>query len=134
MSTNLHPFGMRPLSTLERALWLHDQVRPSHFSVSGLIEGATTVEEWRTALAALQQRHPLFRVSIKTDENGVPFFREETGGPIPLRIVQGNTKQQLEREIALEISTPFLSSWRAPLVRAAVLHDKNRSIVILTAH
>ena len=125
---------MRPLSTLERALWLHDQVEPSHFSVSGLIEGATTVEEWRTALASLQQRHPLFRVSIQTDENGVPFFREETGGPIPLRIVQGNTKQQLEREIALEISTPFLSSWRAPLVRAAVLHDKNRSIVILTAH
>jgi len=134
MSTNLHPFGMRPLSTLERALWLHDQVEPSHFCVSGLIEGATTVKEWRMALASLQQRHPLFRASIQTDQNGVPFFREEAAPPIPLRIVEGNAEQQLEQEIAREISTPFLSPGQAPLIRAAVLHEKKRCIVILAAH
>jgi hypothetical protein len=125
---------MRPLSTLERALWLHDQVEPSHFCVSGLIEGATTVKEWRMALASLQQRHPLFRASIQTDQNGVPFFREEAAPPIPLRIVEGNAEQQLEQEIAREISTPFLSPGQAPLIRAAVLHEKKRCIVILAAH
>ena len=86
------------------------------------------------ALASLQQRHPMFRASIQTDDNGVPFFREEAGPPIPLRIVEGNAEQQLESEIAREISTPFHSPSQAPLVRAAVLHEKKRSIVILAAH
>jgi hypothetical protein len=134
MSTNPHPFGMRPLSTFERMLWLRDQVEPVHFSVSALIEGATTQEEWQMALALLQQRHPLFRASIQTDENGVPFFREEAGPPIPLRIVEGNAEKQLESEIAREISKPFDRPWQAPLARATVLHEKNRCIVILVAH
>ena len=129
MSTNL-----RPLSTFERLLWLHDQAEPTHFSVSGLIEGATTVEKWKMALAALQRRHPLFRVSIQTDENGVPFFQEEAEAPIPLRVVECNAEQQLEQEVATEIATPFYSAATAPLVRAAVLHEKKRSIVILVAH
>ena len=102
MSTKL-----RPLSTFERVLWLHDQVEPTHFSVSGLIEGATTVEEWTMALASLQRRHPLLRVSIQTDENGVPFFQGEAEAPIPLRIVECNAENQLEQEVATEISTPF---------------------------
>ncbi len=134
MSTYLHPFNTRPLSTFERLLWLHDQAEPTHFSVSGLIEGATTVEEWKMALAALQRRHPLFRVSIQTDENGLPFFREEAEAPIPLRVVECNAEQQLEQEVATEIATPFYSAATAPLVRAAVLHEKKRSIVILVAH
>ncbi|HZD48742.1 MAG TPA: condensation domain-containing protein [Silvibacterium sp.] len=134
MSTNLHPFGMRPLSTFERVLWLHDQVEPTHFSVSGLIVGATTVEEWKMALASLQRRHPLFRVSIQTDENGVPFFQEEAGAAIPLRVVECIAEDQLEQEVATEISTPFSSASTAPLVRATVLHEKKRSIVILVAH
>lgn len=125
---------LRPLTTFERVLWLHDQVEPSHFSVSGLIAGATTVEDWKMALAALQRRHPLFRVSIQTDENGVPFFQEETGTSIPLRVVECNAEYQLEQEVATEIATPFYTASAAPLVRATVLHEKRRSIVILVAH
>jgi hypothetical protein len=134
MSTNPRPLNLRPLSTMERFLWLHDQVEPAHFCVSGLIEGATTVKEWKRALASLQKRHPLFRVSIQTDENGVPFFREEAAPPIPLRIVKGSAEEQLELEIAKEISTPFLSSSQTSLLRATVLHEKKHSIVILVAH
>ena len=125
---------LRPLSTLERFLWLHDQAEPTHFSVSGLIEGATTLEQWKMALASLQQRHPLFRVSIQTDENGVPFYREEADAPIPLRFVECNAEEQLEQEVAREISTPFNSATQAPLVRATVLLENKRSIVILVAH
>lgn len=134
MSSNQHPYSMRPLSTFERLLWLHDQSEPAHFSVSGLIEGATTVEEWKMALLALQRRHPLLRVSIQMGEKGAPFFREDAGAPIPLRIVEGNGEGQLEEEVAREITIPFYSSAMAPLLRATVLHDTKRSIVILVAH
>ncbi|MBV8436919.1 MAG: hypothetical protein JOY95_05335, partial [Silvibacterium sp.] len=134
MSTNLHPFRMRPLSTFERLLWLHDQAEPTHFSVSGLIEGATTVEEWKMALTLLQRRHPLLRVSIQTDRNGVPFFQEEVRAPVPLRVVEWNSEEQLEQEVAREIATPFYATTKAPLLRATVLHEKKRSIVILAAH
>ena len=125
---------MRPLSTFERLLWLHDQAEPTHFSVSGLIEGATTVEEWKMALTLLQRRHPLLRVSIQTDRNGVPFFQEEVAARVPLRVVEWNSEEQLEQEVAREIATPFYATTKAPLLRATVLHEKKRSIVILAAH
>lgn len=126
--------NLRPLSTFERFFWLHDQIEPVHFAVSAQVEGATTIEEWKVALSSLQRRHPLLRVSIQTDEKGIPFFREEPTIPIPLRIVEGNAVQQLEMEIAREISTPFYSSSQAPLVRATLLHEERRCIVILVAH
>jgi Condensation domain len=129
MSTNF-----RPLSTFERLLWLHDQAEPTHFSVSGLIEGATTVEEWKMALALLQRRHPLLRVSIQTDGKGVPFFQEEERTRIPLRVVEWNAEDQLEQEVARELATPFSSAATAPLIRATVVHAEKRSLVILAAH
>jgi len=123
----------RPLGTFERFLWFHNQIEPVHFSVSALVEGATTVDEWKSALSALQNRHPLLRVSIPADANGVPYFRNEPKMPIPLRVVEGSALGRLEIEIAKEIATPFHSS-TAPLIRAVLLHEEQRSIVILVAH
>jgi len=82
--------ALRPLGTFERFLWFHNQIEPVHFSVSALVEGVTTVEEWKSALSALQNRHPLLRVSIHTDANEVPYFRNEPKMPIPLRVVEGS--------------------------------------------
>ena len=63
-----------------------------------------------------------------------PHFSQETGAPIPLRVVQGkNAVQRWESEIELELSTPF-NAEQAPLVRAVLLHEADRAVCILLAH
>jgi Condensation domain len=125
--------GMRTLGAHEHFLWLLDQIEPVHFSVSALVEGETTVEEWHAALSAVQGRHALFHASIRIDSRGIPYFRDEPGKPIPLRLVEGEALAQLDREVAREIATPFPVG-AAPLIRAVLLHEKHRCIIILVAH
>jgi Condensation domain len=125
--------NMRRLGAFEHFFWLLDQIEPIHLAVAALIEGETTVEEWHGALAALQQRHALFQASIKSDANGVPYFRKESGMRIPLRVVEGDALSQLDTEIEREIATPFPVG-SIPLLRAVLLHEKQRSILILVAH
>jgi hypothetical protein len=130
MNENLN---LRQLSPFEKFLWLLDYRRPLHFSVSAQVEGRTTVEEWRAALKALQQRHPLLSASIELDANGAPYFQKQSGATIPLRVVKGSTLQQLESEVAKEIAMPF-GDTKAPLLRATLLHEEQRSLIILIAH
>jgi hypothetical protein len=130
MSENIR---LRNLGTFERFYWLISQIQPMHISVAALVEGSTTVEQWCEALSAVQRRHPLFAASIKTDANGAAYFRKEPTTPIPLRVVEGNALSQLDVEVARELATPF-SSTEIPLVRAVLLHEKQRSIVILVVN
>jgi hypothetical protein len=48
-------------------------------------------------------------------------------------VVEGNALQELEAEVARELATPFRDD-DALLVRAVLLHEKQRCIVILAAH
>jgi hypothetical protein len=64
----------RPLGGLEQFFSLVDQHRSVHFSMVAHIEGQTTIAAWRTALDALQERHPFFSVSIKRVRRLVALF------------------------------------------------------------
>jgi hypothetical protein len=123
---------LRKLSACERFLWLHDQAEPVHFLVAASVEGATTIDAWKTALCSLQYRHPFLMASIKAYPDTAPCFVSSPGIPIPLRVV-GNPSQRLETEVARELATPFREG-EAPLVRAVLLHERRKSIVILAAH
>jgi hypothetical protein len=72
---------LRPLGQLEQWLWRPDQDRLRHFVFAAQVEGQTTIEGWRAALDAVQRRHPLLSLCIKTDENFVPYFRQVIGAP-----------------------------------------------------
>jgi hypothetical protein len=123
----------RPLGPLEHFFSLVDQHRSVHFSMAAHIEGQATVSEWRTALDALQRRHPLFSVSIAAGMDGVPRFCTAVNARIPLRIVANPAHAQWIEEMAKELATPF-DVGQAPLVRAALLRGIEESILILTAH
>jgi hypothetical protein len=125
---------IRPLGTMERCLWLLDQTHPIHFSIAAEIEGPTTLTSWRSALDAVQLRHPFFSVCIDKDDESSPCFRRVAGTQIPLRVVDGkDAEPQWERELERELSTRF-DPKQAPLIRAVLLHQPNKSMLIFTAH
>jgi hypothetical protein len=125
---------IRPLGTMERCLWLLDQTHPIHFSIAAEIEGSSTLTSWRSALDAVQRRHPFFSVCIDKDDESSPCFRRVAGTQIPLRVVDTkDAEPQWEREIESELSTRF-DPKQAPLIRAVLLHQPNKSMLILTAH
>jgi hypothetical protein len=126
--------GIRPLGTMERCLWLLDQTHPTNFSIAAEIEGPTTLTSWRSAFDAVQRRHPFFSVCIDEDEKANPYFRRVVRTQIPLRVVDNkNAESQWEREIESELSVRF-DPKRAPLIRVVLLHQPNRSILILTSY
>jgi len=122
---------VRPLGAVEEFLWLFDHSSPKHFCLIAEVSGQTTVSDWRTALDALQKRHPLLSVSIDTTYNRVPHFRQATDSPIPLRVVEGNTRW--EREVEREMRTLF-DPTQAPLIRTVLILRPAQAIVILVTH
>jgi hypothetical protein len=130
--TQTNPVGVsRQLGTLEQFFSLVDQHRPVHFAVAAHIEGRTIIPAWRTALDALQERHPRFSVGIEHLIGDSPRFRSTTV-PIAIRIVDPRLSTW-QVEMARELANPFHPR-QAPLVRAVLLHETNESTLILTAH
>ena len=125
---------LRSLGSLEQVLWLGSQHRPKHFALAAEINGKTTIEGWRTALDAVQRRHPLLSVRIEKVEGHAPRFLQVPGASIPLRILQGDgALSHWESEMEREMSSP-VDPQEAPLIRATLLHHGDRAVCILVAH
>src|ERR1700720_2759508 len=103
---------IRYLGPSEAYFWLSNQNSWKHFVVAAQITGETTTASWRTALDAVQRRHPLLGVCIDADYSGAPYFRLLPELRIPLQIVSGD----------------------ALLVRAVLLHEAHRATILLTVH
>jgi hypothetical protein len=123
---------LRPLGAFEELFCLFDQCFPTNGALAAQITGHTTVQQWRDALDAVQQRHPLLSACIDTTFNRVPHFRRVTGQRIPLRVVT-SPGAQWQREVAEEVNAPFTPD-RAPLFRAVLLHQETCCTFILSSH
>jgi hypothetical protein len=126
------PF-LRPLSPLEHYCWVSDQNKPKHFVITAQIKGETEIASWRSALDAVQGRHPMLNVGISPDSSGRPFFTQPILAPIPLRIVYDGANHAWEQEVARERAMPFGLA-DIPLLRAALIYGKESSTLILSAH
>jgi hypothetical protein len=123
---------LRPLGAFEELFCLFDQHFPTNGALAAQITGHTTVQQWRDALDAVQQRHPLLSARIDTTFNRVPHFRRVTGQRIPLRLVT-SPYASWHREIAQEVNAPFTPD-QAPLFRAVLLHQETHCTFILSSH
>ena len=123
---------LRPLGALEELFCLFDQHFPTNGSLAAQITGHTTVQQWRDALDAVQQRHPLLSACIDTTFNRVPHFRRATSQRIPLRVIT-SPFARWQREIAEEVNRPFTPD-QAPLFRAVLLHQETYCTFILSSH
>jgi NRPS condensation-like uncharacterized protein len=123
---------LRSLGAFEELFCLFDQLFPTNHALAAQITGHTTVEQWRDALDAVQQRHPLLSACIDTAFNRVPYFRRVSSERIPLRVVT-SPFARWQREIAEEVNAPF-TPHQAPLFRAALLHQETHCTFILSSH
>ena len=123
---------LRPLGAFEELYCLFDQDFPINGALAAQIIGYTTLQQWRDALDAMQQRHPLLSAFIDTTFNRVPHFRRVVGQSIPLRVIT-SPGAQWQQEIAEEVNAPF-SPDQAPLFRAVLLHQEAHCTFILSSH
>jgi hypothetical protein len=123
---------LRPLGAFEELFCLFDQHFPTNGALAAQITGDTTVQQWRDALDAVQQRHPLLFACIDTTFNRVPHFRRVTGQRIPLRVATSPIARW-QREIVEEVNEPFTPD-QAPLFRAVLLHQETHCTFILSSH
>lgn len=132
-SDNLATGMVRPPGSFEELMRRLDRDDPQHFALAAQIEGKVELDAWRAALDSVQRRHPLLSVCIRADGLTAPHFRHAPGTPIPLRIVHGNVLHRCESELERELSTDF-DPQEAPLIRAVLLHETRRAVLILSAH
>jgi NRPS condensation-like uncharacterized protein len=112
--------------------WLIDQNHPVHVTLVAEVAGPTTVDGWRAALDEIQRCHPNLSGKISRDEDANLWFHHVAGAPIPLRVVEGNAAAW-DSELAREMTTR-MDLGQAPLARATLIHQVNRSTLILAMH
>lgn len=116
----------RELSPLERWYWIADQIAPLNVIGRVRLHGPVSPDVLRSALTALQDRHPLLRVAIEADDDDRrPRFTPVAGRPVPLdhRVLgtPGTSHDTWERIVDEELVEDRVD-WRAgPLAKATVL-------------
>lgn len=120
----------RPLTDVERAAWLIDQVSPLKFVTVAHVAGDLDETALRRALDAVQARHPLLRVGITP---GPPPRYRETTRSIALRCVPRVDEEtwraevDREREAAMDVEG-------GPLVRVVLVRSPERCEILATSH
>jgi Condensation domain len=122
----------RPVGSDQAFWWLIDQNHPVHVAVVAQVAGSTTVHAWRAAFDEIQRRHPNLAGHIRKHGDGDLWFHRVPDAPIPLRVVESDPTAW-EPELAKELTTR-IDLARAPLSRAALIHQPNLSTVILSMH
>jgi hypothetical protein len=133
MATSSTGEWLRPLGAGEQYFWLSDQNSAKHFVIAAEIAGDAPVEAWISAVAAVQRRHPLLRVSVDYGPDGLPCFREHAKIPIPVRIAAEQESAGWQSEMSRELATPIPFSG-APLVRITLLRKRAGSTLLLSMH
>ena len=123
---------LRILDGLEEYFWLSENTLPRTTMILAEVEGATTVEAWRDALAKVQKRYPLLTARICKNPGERPYFESLPGAPLPLRVtpLEG---ANLDALIAREPVTSF-AYVDAPLARLTLCHSPERSVIVFSAH
>lgn len=120
---------VRALGTNERILHHYSKEYPRHFCIVAELAGAKSREDYRSAFATVQRRHPMLRVCVEDDAQGGSYYcRSER--PLEIRFPEEpNWRRVVERELW----SPFPAD-KAPLMRVSILHAADRATVILTLH
>lgn len=126
------PRYLRRLDGLERAFWLLNQNRSTHFCIIAELEGTFSSADWLRATDHIGRQLIFGSAQINLDGGGHPVF--EIGEPkaIPLSMIQGDPHawtSYVEDELSQSIDASV-----DPLIRLKIISDQQLSTVILTIH
>jgi hypothetical protein len=124
---------LRDLDAFEEFFWLVEQSAPMFHAVVVEVNGATTIEQWKDALDAIQIRYPLLSASIRKVPGKRPFFEKVSGVLMPLRTAHLTDSLVLEEEMEKELQKSF-GDGSGPLTRATLFHASGRSVVMFATH
>ncbi|MHA1123663.1 MAG: condensation domain-containing protein, partial [Candidatus Heimdallarchaeota archaeon] len=87
-------------------------------------------------LSKAQQRHPLLKVRIELNKNGMPWFTSERVGSIPISFIERLDEGDTLNEFHKQLVTPFnYGSKVVPLFRVSLLTaDQNTDLVLCCQH
>lgn len=123
----------RKLGAFEHLIWSMDQWTPKNMALVARIEGGpVSVDRLHGALRQAQCRHPALSAAINVDTDGYPYF-VPTDSPIELCVVERSTETQWQREVEMQLETPFRFG-SGPLLRATLVREELISELILVAH
>jgi hypothetical protein len=120
----------RQLAGLEHAMRITDDVVPFNVVIVLRLDGELAPSALRSALDALQRRHPLLRATLLTAKKK-PFFQFDTAGPIPLEVCERPTPESwiavAEEELGRRINLVA-----GPLVRCRYLLGRSCGDLVIT--
>lgn len=122
----------RKLSGIEAIIWGGGRMTVNAagiMRVRGVLKEAALAE----AIAKVQARHPLLSVRIRLDEDDYPWFVADTTLALPLRVVERQSENCWEHEVARELETPF-DGLHGPLARFVCLHTSEVADLIFCCH
>lgn len=121
---------VRSIGAFERLFYRYSERNPAHFSIAAEFDMTLTEPQLRTALSAVQQRHPLLSVHVEDHPGSrLGFYRADSVAPIDLTVHERGEPWQ--SFAAAELAQPFDRS-TAPLMRATLLNGRSGSTVVLT--
>lgn len=126
---------VRPLGALERLFYRYSDRNPVHFMLVAEFDIVLDERAVRCALERVRRRHPLLQVHVEDREDiSLVFCRAGDPAPIPLRVITSEGRRPAESwhaTAAEELVEPF-DRYTAPLIRAVLLADAERSALMLT--
>lgn len=122
----------RPLGGMEKLFWLLDESRWTHFAIAGQLVGTVPLAVWNEKLNGLALASSRVWDTIVRDENGLPIFLKGVPGTLSFDVIRGGV-EDLPDQLSGQLTTPF-NTKAAPLMRAVLMEEEGRSIVILAAH
>ncbi|BCB74898.1 hypothetical protein Pflav_013080 [Phytohabitans flavus] len=133
----------RPLSPVERWLWISHQISPMNGFAWVQVRGKICPEQLAWAAAAVVAEQPLLRVSIHAKADGTDPWYEPAAEPVmPIRVVHADADDELaaERELdTVEMAVPVDTS-TAPMarlvdvVRGAGTEAETHDLVLIMSH
>lgn len=124
---------LRDLDAFEEFFWLIEQSVPVFHTIIAEVKGATTIEQWVSALDAVDARYSLLSASIGKRRGKRPFFEKIPGISMPLRIAPLTDSLVLEEEMENELQKPF-GDGSGPLTRATLFYARDRAVVMFATH
>ncbi|MFG1933175.1 condensation domain-containing protein [Mycobacterium sp. NPDC048908] len=121
---------VRSVDALERLFYRYAERNPAHFCQVAEFDVTFTEKQVRTALSAIQRRHPLLSVHVEDRPSSrLGFYRTDSVAPIDLTVHESSRPWQ--SFATAELAHPFDRS-TAPLMRAVLVNHRAGSTILLT--
>jgi amino acid adenylation domain-containing protein len=128
-----------PLSFGQEQVWIVEQLAPGNgaynIPLALTVRGELQVDVLRRAVAAMVDRHEIFRTTI-AELDGVPFQRIDDGAPVELCVVpiaKSTTDEEFDDLIRAEVQRPF-DLEAGPVLRTTLFERQPANVLLFTLH